>query len=129
MTPAPEQMRVDVARWMGWEFHLSMDDSNGVAYPEFYENEVTGVVVWDSKDLPDYAHDLNAVAECEAKLNAEQEVLYVDILAEQIMSTAYEDDPRYLKSNLSSRDSTYRATALQRLEALHRTLFPEKWKE
>ena len=75
---------------------------------------------WNT-NLPD-TNSLDVLHEMEKKLNPEQETLYVHLLAQAIMSEAYENDPRWLKSNLSSTDSTYRATASQRREALLRTL-------
>lgn len=55
--------------------------------------------------------------EVEKNLNPDEEVLYVNRLSAEIMSAAYDDDPRYLNSDLSSTDSTYRCTARQRAES------------
>ncbi len=75
---------------------------------------------------PDYCTNLNLMHEAEKILTPEQEEIYVDRLAAAIMSDAYEDDPRYNKSSLSSSDSTYRCSAKQRAEAFLRTV--KKWK-
>jgi len=60
---------------------------------------------------------LYAVHAAEGTLTPDQEEAYVECLSGMIMDTAYEKDPRYFKSNLCSRDSTYRATEPQRLDA------------
>lgn len=78
-------------------------------------------------NLPDYLNDLNAMHEAEKVLNPEQEEDYVHSLGSLIMSRAYENDERWTKSNLSSFDSTYRATASQRAEAFLKTI--GKWEE
>ena len=55
----------------------------------------------------------------EQKLTADQEAVYVDELAGQIMSGVYEDsDERYKNSHLASDDSCYRATFNQRAAAM-----------
>src|SRR6478736_4444219 len=57
----------------------------------------------------------------EQKLTADQEAVYVDELAGQIMSGVYEDsDERYKNSHLASDDSCYRATFNQRAAAMCR---------
>jgi hypothetical protein len=72
--------------------------------------------------LPDYLHDLNAMHKAENVLSATQEENYVNRLGSILMSAGYEGDERWQKSELSSWDSTYRATAAQRAEAFLRTL-------
>lgn len=77
--------------------------------------------------IPSYCTDLNEMHEAEKVLSPEQEVDYVERLGAMLMSCAYEDDPRWRNSELSSFDSTYRATARQRAEALLHTL--GKWRD
>lgn len=82
--------------------------------------------VWREGMIPDYPTDLNAMHEAERILTPEQEENYVALLGQLIMSKAYDGDERWVKSHLSSGDSTYRATAAQRCEAFLGVL--GKWK-
>ena len=75
----------------------------------------------------DYVNDLNAMHEAEKSLTTQQEQGYVERLGATLMNAAYDNDPRWLDSELSSHDSVYRATARQRAEAFLRTV--GKWKE
>lgn len=78
--------------------------------------------------IPNYYKDLNAVHESEKKLSPEQEEEYVEILSSLMSAATYgQDDQRWERSNLSSSDSTYRATAPQRCDALLRAI--GKWKQ
>lgn len=119
------EIRIALAEWDGWEYHEPTSETGDI---EVYCKGSLGV---RPRELPDYPNDLNAVHELEKKLNPQQESIYVERLSALIMSEAYrmEDDAnnRWLKSELSSTDSTYRATASQRCEALLRTL--NLWKD
>lgn len=62
---------------------------------------------------------LEIVRSVENNLTPEQEVLCVECLAALIMDDAYEDCPRYNKSELCARDQIYRSSWQQRATALH----------
>jgi hypothetical protein len=108
----PEQINIAIA-----EFHFGSWDRMQKLTDGLYILLNSG---W--KVLPDYYHDLNACHEAEKKLTPDQEEQYVERLGSMLMEGAYEGDLRWVNSHLSSGDSTYRATAPQRCEALLRTI-------
>jgi hypothetical protein len=125
----PEKQRVAIAKFCGWKYcdaFLGQDKMSGGRSKGWKPGQIHEGFV---SILPDYLHDLNAMHEAEKFLTPTQEEHYVERLSGALMSAAYEndDDERWLKSNLSSTDSTYRATAPQRAEALLHTI--NKWKD
>lgn len=118
MTEQDQQTAIQIATSLGWkklmylQLGLSTSDEEGIYGWCPGDEEGTYASL-----CPDWLNDLNATHELEKTLTPEQEHLYVDRLAAALMSAAYEDDPRWLKSELSSYDSTYRATARQRCTA------------
>lgn len=107
----PEEQRIAIAEACGWKW----GGANGC-----YLKGDEIARRWEL--LPDYLNDLNDMHEAERILTPKQEVLYVERLSAQIMTTAYEGDIRYLKSDLCSTELTYRATAAQRAKAFLQTL-------
>lgn len=103
-----------------------------IAQAVIWKPTTDGGVCWDANgkpivSYPQYTRDLNAMHEAEQVLTSQQEINYVCCLGGLIMSAACENDPRWINSELSSSDSTYRATARQRAEAFLRTI--GKWKD
>ena len=119
----PKDQDIAVAKACGLIEPLGCDDDNDCINEclEAYNERVAAMI------LPSYGTDLNAMHEAEKLLTPDQEEIYVDQLSAAIMTDAYENEPRYLKSHLGSADSIYRATAAQRREAFLRTL--GLWKE
>lgn len=124
-----EEINKAIAEWMGWS-NIEVANSMNINSP-LKGYPPTGQIIGNKKKkiIPNFYNDLNAVHEAEKRLTPEQEEQYVSWLGALIMAEAYEDttSARWSKSNLSSTDSTYRATAPQRCEALLRTL--DLWKE
>lgn len=132
-----QEINIAVAEACGWERWKSSPESSVVclkkptpsqrAYWIKCGNFITADPVNNPGDIPNYCRDLNSMHEAEKVLTPDQEFTYVSRLGGMIMESAYEDDPRWTKSHLSSGDSTYRATARQRAEAFLRAV--GKWKE
>jgi len=107
-----DEIRIKVAEACGWS-HLTQF-TNRITDPQGNAIFFNPMEKSRSDFIPNYPSDLNACAEFEKTLNADDEENYVEELKGLIMEGAYENEPRYLKSHLSSSDSTYRATAEQR---------------
>lgn len=118
-TPDLETMRRDVCEWAGWRnIH-----SNKYGVPD--SGSRSGEPDSDDYLLPDLARDLNEVAQMEAKLNYSQKEDYMRHLYKVVPNAYIATNQEWLQFDEFWEIVT--ATATHRLEALHRTLFPEKW--
>jgi len=116
----PEQKRIAIAEAFGWRW-FNKNEINSAALLKFgYWRSADNKQSLD--DPPDYLNDLNAMHEAEKALTPEQELDYVEELKGLIMQDAYDHEPRYFKSNLSSGDSIYRCTSSQRADAFLKTI-------
>jgi len=96
-----EEQIIAVAEWRGlkWEHHNN--------FPEL---------------LPAYDKDLNAIHEVEDALGADNQILYA-IRLKEVLGLNQARHWKHVEFDL------LHASAPQRLEALCRTLWPERWKE
>jgi hypothetical protein len=89
--------------------HWKRPIGDGVVWPEIRETEM-----------------LHICWLVEQTLTTEQEEDYVEELSGLIMDGCYENEPRYHKSRLCSRDQVYRCSWQQRATALHKVLRKEE---
>ena len=121
----PEEQRLAIARACGWRIYKS----NGITY---YERP-GGNVYYHAlcvEDLPDYLNDLNAIHEAEkildtwtGKYRGWQDPYDSDsFIAYYNIHAAWESWLPYEYDEPVPRKKAYRATAVQRAEALLKTL-------
>jgi len=100
--------RIAIAKLMGWS------KMTNPAYESAVLWHIKGVGFRLERDMPDYTHDLNAMAEVEAKLGANRLALYADELDKLCV-------PQHICA-LTHWQAVAMATAAQRAEALLRAL-------
>jgi hypothetical protein len=119
-----EEINRAIAEYCGWEFHPSKDDSNGNAYPEYWDKD--GMQYFGDAPYPNYYEDLNAMhkaEECFDNTSIDKQSHYYDLLS---LICGWESET-VEEAKWESTWNTLRATAQQKSEALLRTL--GKWKE
>ncbi len=113
-----EQMRVAIAKACGWTVKYRKD---GIEWTALVSPEAEVIDTTSGRAelsnfgcVPNYLNDLNAMHEAEKVLGAQQKADFRDHLTDILTSEGLTED--------DARDASVHATALQRAEALCKTL-------